>query len=864
MPPSNPNRKSFSLSLNIPLTRSSSARPSKDHLSTQRSVHSPARDAFSSPLSPLLPAHLKQDQPVIPIPLADSLDPEERMRLLKKTRKLSRILGEVPIAVSINEVHDLRYTGLLEEPSTSTSASTSTSSSPGRSPPGIERQNPLKRYATVTVSHNRLAQSSEIHRARSFASLRPSLSIPSSSLNSRPSTVSPMDFAIPPIPASPVSPVSPSSRSGGSSRDTVGPDRRNSITSVSTRRNSTSSLLTHERTPEQIQRARAAKLSRQFGEDIPPDLLLRASSPPPRSRPSSPSIMSFVEASMELREPKRHAATTKRANQDAKRRLSLDVRTFVRAPALESTNRPGNASPSAPLLSDTLKHRVLLKKSNSSGRSRRPTTAGSVVDTVRSQPTMTKDSDADSDLDDDPDGQLAVEKQRALNVRRARKMNQVFGNDPPPALFQITSVPPGATDETVSVALKITDHRRRDSRATFASVAASTHSATVRESEQRPSQDSSGENLSPLVFAEPVPIPGSDMSLVDASFEGDDESVMLPYLSRNLSRSSLNDAPPTPVSLLGLSLASPSMHSIAPSIASTMSHAPSHSSHAPLPSPIREGFRLNPPPFTSKFHWSSASAPTSPPPTASPLSPASAPASATEPRAAVPQFRTRRIRAAKLSRFFGVGLNDIAGMLVTNDSTPSIATAPTPLMMPPAVMPSYKSGSAETIPTPTSPTSLRPYPSSVTESADDRAETSSRRSSSRRSRASSSGTRQSGGESRRSQSANRAQRRRPPTPVRASTSSAVDRNRSNSEPEVPRSQQQQTQTQSRQSQSSAQQELHPGQQQQQQTRNRVYSTTVEVASESRHKYLSFLDGRRPSKVKELEMHAAIKQLRKIK
>ena len=414
---SNPNRKSFSLSLNIPLTRSSSGRPSKDgnsplHKLHHKSPRSPSRDKFSAPHSPLVPSHLKLEQPILSIPLTESLDPAEKMKLLKKTRKLSRILGEVPIPVSVDDVHDLRYTGytgLLEEPLTATSPSTSASSSPGKPPPGIEQQIPLKRSATV--SHNRFAQQREIQRARSLASLRPSLSIPLSPTRSP--QLSPVEGAWPhglaPLPASPVS-VSPTSPSGDSARGTIGPTRRDSLTSVTSRRTSISSLL-FERTPEQVQRARAAKLARQLGENIPPEVLLRATSPPP----ASPSIMSFAEASMELKGPAvRRSSSTRRAEQTRpkKRRLSLDVKTFMREPNLRAD---------VPFLSETLKHRVLKKTS----KLRRPNTAGATMESPKRHPPMAQSSDVDSDLEDDPELALAVEKQRALNVRRARKMNQV-------------------------------------------------------------------------------------------------------------------------------------------------------------------------------------------------------------------------------------------------------------------------------------------------------------------------------------------------------------------------------------------------------------------------------------------------------
>ena len=69
---------------------------------------------------------------MLPLPLTDGLDPTEKMKLLRKTRKLSRILGEVPIAVSINEpgsqpntpadVH-IGLTGLRQESPLSSSTS---------------------------------------------------------------------------------------------------------------------------------------------------------------------------------------------------------------------------------------------------------------------------------------------------------------------------------------------------------------------------------------------------------------------------------------------------------------------------------------------------------------------------------------------------------------------------------------------------------------------------------------------------------------------------------------------------------------------------------------------------------------------
>ena len=50
---------------------------------------------------------------------------------------------------------------------------------------------------------------------------------------------------------------------------------------------------------------------------------------------------------------------------------------------------------------------------------------------------------------------------------------------------------------------------------------------------------------------------------------------------------------------------------------------------------------------------------------------------------------------------------------------------------------------------------------------------------------------------------------------------------------------------------------------QQAAHSRAYSTTVEVSAESKGPF-AFLEGRRPSKAKEMHMHDVIRELRKIK
>ena len=431
---SNSNRKSFSLSLNLSLTKSRSSRSATDPASAQKplpSLPSPMRDTFASPWSPQLPASPlpKPEQPLLAIPLADSLDPSERMNLLRKSRKLSRILGEVPIPVPVDDLsgathHPDRALGAFLDDFPPTPASPSLCVSPvsSGSAHGVDptsSSGSLRRSATV--AHNRFKEQSEIHRARSLASLRPSLSIPrfaaafSSTLPARDDLALIRERLPPPVPPSPISPVSSSSHSINGFA-AAGVSRRDSVMSSSSRRDSTSSLgWLQERTPEQVQRARAAKLTRQLGENVPPDVLRRAASPMPRPPMTSPSMYSLGDASLETSErplpptPDDFATPAKRARRDrrAKRRLSLDVRS-------EASSFVSAAEEPRP--------RGVLKKSGSMRRKPRPLTAGA-VDTLRARPRF-EDSDTEMDADDDllctPE-----ERKRALNVRRARKMAQV-------------------------------------------------------------------------------------------------------------------------------------------------------------------------------------------------------------------------------------------------------------------------------------------------------------------------------------------------------------------------------------------------------------------------------------------------------
>ncbi|KAH9857872.1 hypothetical protein C2E23DRAFT_899459 [Lenzites betulinus] len=858
MVPSANSRKPFSLNVYIPpLARSLSKDSAAAHSDRSYTPNS-SRVSLLSPRSPLFPAslHLKQEQPVIPIPLTDGLDPSEKMKLLRKSRKVSRILGEVPILVPVSSpstaASDYGFPGGLEEPSFS-SASTSASSSPAKfPPPGVGKLATLKR--SVTVGHNRQAQQGDIHRARSLASLRPSLTIPPGAITVHHSPISPIVFAWPennPIPPSPLSPVA-SENDSASGRSLAKRD-----STVSSKRDSVaSSIFPSERSPEQILRARAAKLARQLGDNIPPDVLLRAASPPPpRSPLASPSAVSFAEASLTLREPPRRTASVRPPRddrRDLKRPLSLDIRTFVRVADGAVPSATGRDAGRLGTISRAHK-----------GAAPRPRTSGD-VDGKAAGLDEERESDLGSDWEDDFPGVRSLERQRALNVRRARKMLQVFGNEPPPSLFQITNIPPSATDDDISVA--DATHRRSESLATAFSVPASTLSATGTHEhrESVATLSSSGDsNLSPLIFRNPASAPPSHPATPQPGLAYDDDDDDEEETAPTLPPKDVFENEVHPLSPLSVpSLASSSVHSLSTStISLSASHAPPTKLEvrAPLTSPIRSSFQLSPPADRPMF-WGPQSAPATAPPSP-PLSPMSPPPTVGDAHPSDPHFRVRRIRAAKLSRFFGVGLNDIAGMLRTGNGTgtgsapsspPADASSfgaagapgpgPAPSSPPPPSRPQapslreFRRSSTDTIPSPVSTTGSTRAPGPLRQTRSARPVTSAGILSTtpvvplQRQRTQSTG--------RRSQSVSRGARR-PQTQGAVSTSpsafadpAAAHRDRSHSQPEVL-------------------------------AHNRAFSTTVEVATEGKRPF-AFFDGRRQGRGKELHMNDVIRELRKIK
>lgn len=232
---------------------------------------------------------------------------------------------------------------------------------------------------------------------------------------------------------------------------------------------------------------------------------------------------------------------------------------------------------------------------------------------------------------------------------------QVFGDKPPPALYQITNL--SVSDDDISVVLEPLS-TRRDSHTTILSIVTRDVSAeetqtTSRREHRESNSSSSSTALSPLVFKDPGPP-------VEVANDAPDDSIETIDCDNDLDTTAHISAP-----LLSSN-----------AIASTASVQSESETAQPQPqSPSRSD---SPAPSTTTSHTplthkaSRASSISSPVGLSSWTAP---PSTTTAPRSVSPvrmhekshdvssDFRLRRLRAAKLSRFFGVGLNDLASVL---------------------------------------------------------------------------------------------------------------------------------------------------------------------------------------------------------
>ncbi|KAI0726415.1 hypothetical protein C8Q72DRAFT_887580 [Fomitopsis betulina] len=326
------------------------------------------------------------------------------------------------------------------------------------------------------------------------------------------------------------------------------------------------------------------------------------------------------------------------ARPSTQRRLSLDLRTL--------SPESFKAGPAR------------LKKSRSALTSMRRVAKPDLVDEL-----------VDSYFNEDSEQREPVdEKQHALNVRRAKKMMQLFGDKPPKELFQIHSHRNrDISTDTISILTTVSENRR-ESRATFTSV---TSSLSITRRVRNSVHSSNSEPSSPVVFSGPE---GSGSAEVrnDAQKEGAKESMESEPKSKGKSKSfnnrSARSRPASPRPL------GPRPR---PSLASLkLSYSPH--THTSTLNPRR---RLSPPSLSRRCPQARSQSPRPR------LSPTWCPSSQVRPTrpssndrpppARCPRgLRARRIRAAKLSRFFGVPPHDLTEAFANPPTSPTFPSAP--------------------------------------------------------------------------------------------------------------------------------------------------------------------------------------------
>ncbi|TCD63388.1 hypothetical protein EIP91_005596 [Steccherinum ochraceum] len=593
-------------------------------------------------------------------PTTNDLDAEEKMRLLKKMRKLSRVLGEYPLPVGADDATPL--------PGRISSGDAFIGSVPG---------SPI---ATVKAAKRKSFRHSWTGSCNAGAALAGPTPPPPEEVSP---PGSPIEFAKLVLPDLSSTNSDPPSRphsldmTSVHSEDAIGVDSNSPTRSRRTSTGSASISLSLEKTPEQIQRARAARITRHLGDDVPPEILFRAASPPP-PRPSSPltpppsgsSALPMVAPEVPSRPPAggvvaahvlnsqtlpRRSASLRRKKEPSgiNRRLSLDLKALnssTTSPPMYAglERRPSTSSGTK----GAKPEKRLVKRSRSmwvrKGRLDDGMEEFESLKKVATSP-VRESFDAPS---------IAVEpmseRERVMNVKRAKKMTQYFGDQPPTALFQITNF---TGDED---AFRL----RRDSLATIISISSSMSLAQVDGRKVRDSYMSMSSALSsntPSGRAESVSAVTAPTDLAPHQVqptEDDDGTASIDGEPAEEAQYVFPLPPATPppgASRLG-SLSPP----LSPSAGSTtvsVFHTPFHSPPSPRTPPPFSNI-ISPPPRTSsvKSNGSTASLVASP----------DAKGSSKDDSKTSLEFHTRQKRAAKLSKFFGVEMNTLAEVLPAN------------------------------------------------------------------------------------------------------------------------------------------------------------------------------------------------------
>ena len=380
---------------------------SHDRESTLAPTSSIVSDStLSASQVPLLDSgRAKSPDLALPVPpTTNELAAEEKAKLVKKARKISRVLGEVPIPSRTEEDHEIyspkRLSDVPENPPSLNSRPTS----------------PTLNVHIVSASAKKAFRKSltsfvgavpmekvEVHRSKSTSALRPPLQVSSITLedeDARPyspivfatnDALSDRSVALP-------EDALPSGNANNSAETLEDHVPSSPLPPLVRHDSSISSDLPVEETRERIQRQRMERLARILGNGVPPDVLRRAASPSAEDSSSS-SVYRTTDGAkgMSMEHLPQRSSSLRAKISRRKRPQSLDFAT-IRSSGIISAPATPMEPPSA------LPAGVRRASSVQAKGSKSPL----IEDRVLPQ-----------------SSEPLTEKQRILNVKRAKKLTQV-------------------------------------------------------------------------------------------------------------------------------------------------------------------------------------------------------------------------------------------------------------------------------------------------------------------------------------------------------------------------------------------------------------------------------------------------------
>ncbi len=328
------------------------------------------------------------------------------MKLVKKSRKISRVLGEVPVPSTTDDMPELyspkRLSDVPEDPSTSERPTSPTLNIQTVS---ASAKKAFRRSMTFGAGS---LQVPEVQRSKSTSALRPALQLSTAVPgDEHEHSYSPILFAANDAAsdddAENMDDVIPPSVIDAPEDDADSSESSSPPQTAHADSNSPYGLSVEE-TRERIQRQRMERLARILGEGVPPDVLRRAASPSPEDASASPMYHAGdASRGMSMEHlPQRSTSLRAKINSRRKRPQSLDFKNIRNSGALSAPVTPLDSSSG---LSSPGIRRAMSTQARISG-------TAPITDSVPSQNV-------------EVDGPSA-EKQRILNVKRAKKLTQVI------------------------------------------------------------------------------------------------------------------------------------------------------------------------------------------------------------------------------------------------------------------------------------------------------------------------------------------------------------------------------------------------------------------------------------------------------